>query len=688
MRFRSLRWRILLPVAGLLLLIVVPGMYSLLRPETGDAATPLDGAAALLARAVENQAEAGLALARSVAGSPRLDDWLAGADPTSLEQWLAGLLADAGAESVLLERFSDGAVYGWPLARDFPPGSEGTWIGSGVVASRQPIMRDGSAVGWVVAAQPVTDLLHAADTSGTLELALYSAAGAPLGATFAAPDSPAPLRIDGVPYSVVLRPVFDGDAALAVFAPESYVAASMQSGQLGALLLALAAGGVLVALLPLAGSLARRVDQVTETVESLSAGQMTARTGMQPTDEIGRLGPAVDQYATYVQERADALRDDLRQGRRQITHLMAVLEALPDGVVVQDRDGLVILMNEQARALLGTQQPDAEADFQALTALVTDQLGPALAPGLYVLGGTHQIDLRGRVLSAQAAAVMSNAEQRIGTVILLRDITEAVRRDQAREALLRRVDTQVIAPLSAVTHRADGMGALHNLAREIDQSAASLRKLVVELRDLNMAPVEASERGQRAIPLESLVWSLANEWRQVAQTNQLTLHVLIERTGLHVLGNERRLRWAIGNVLDNAIKYTPPGGALALEIQDSMAQGQAHLRVRDNGVGIAPADMPHIFTRFYRGQPVTAGGRIIRAPGTGQGLTVAREIIEAHGGSLTLRSKQGVGTAVYISLPLTAEVSLPLPPLHEEQDGETLPIDPPRKSPGQQPGLR
>ena len=130
------------------------------------------------------------------------------------------------------------------------------------------------------------------------------------------------------------------------------------------------------------------------------------------------------------------------------------------------------------------------------------------------------------------------------------------------------------------------------------------------------------------------------------------MNVEVQRSGLTVYGDERRLRWALGNVVDNAIKYTPPGGKVSIEIKGE-DDGFARLRIRDNGVGISSDELPYVFTRFFRGNPVSSNGRELNVHGTGQGLTIARQIIEAHGGRITLRSSPGVGTAVYLTLPRT-----------------------------------
>ncbi|MFN8375200.1 MAG: HAMP domain-containing sensor histidine kinase [Anaerolineae bacterium] len=211
-------------------------------------------------------------------------------------------------------------------------------------------------------------------------------------------------------------------------------------------------------------------------------------------------------------------------------------------------------------------------------------------------------------------------------------------------------------------------------ARQMMKHVLSLQKMIVEMRELTGDEKQPALGKQRAISLETLLWACANEWRQVAQVSGLTLHIIIEQKGLYILGDEKRLRWAVGNILDNAIKYTPASGALTLEIKGEEHPGMAFMRVRDNGVGISQEDLPYIFTRFYRGTPTAADGTVIRVPGMGQGLSTAKTIFEAHGGSIKVKSTPGVGTAVYFALPITAAEMMQLPILQENYDGETMAI--------------
>ncbi len=415
--------------------------------------------------------------------------------------------------------------------------------------------------------------------------------------------------------------------------------------------------------------MAMRVNRLRRVASSLASGEMNARTGMRATDEIGALGNALDRYAEHVNERQDGLRATQRKQRREIAHLSAVLNALPDGVVVQDADGMVILMNERAKALLSAVDSRVHDDLRSMTAAVTDALGVALAPGMYALGDPRQVEVGGKMVSAQAIPLASMAGQRVGTGILLRDITDEVRRERERDALLNRLSAEIEQPLAEKARAAassalrasaspQSAGAMDSFAREMSRHTVSLHKLIVEMRDLTAYGPEPPAQEQKPIALETLFWAVANEWRQKAVDAGLTLDVVIDRRGMFVLGDERRLRWAIGNLVDNAIQYTLPGGKVTMEIR-AEDEGMARMRVRDTGVGISRADQPYVFTRFFRGTPVTEDGVPLRVPGTGQGLTIARHILQAHGGEIRLKSKPSVGTAVYFSLPVTAAESLP-----------------------------
>ncbi len=560
-----------------------------------------------------------------------------------------------------------------------------------------PIMEDHEFVGMVLVGQALGDVLHELKGSAVADLTLYGPDGNLLQTTFDVGYSrdslevgevvfnqallatrELPIRgflIDNVPFQAAYLPFNFGPNTLGVvgtFMPDHIPFMTATGRQLTALFVAVLAGmAVVVAFLGI-NRVANRADRVARAAGALAIGQETTRTRMQPTDEIAAIGFALDQYADHVQQQQDLLRQVLRRRRRRTNHLHLVLESMPDGVVVQALDGRVMMMNEQARLLLGSQRVFRNSGLHELAAIVSQSLGPALAPGLYALGDPHRLHLDERVINAQAAAVMSLSDHRLGTVVLLRDITETVQVERERDVMLQRLMRDVQMPLAALGRMGGGSGSdmVRVFAREVSRQAIALQRMIIDMRELDDVNVLSVQRHQRPLNLETLVWSVANEWRQVARANDLRMHVIIEQKGLFILGDEKRLHWALGNVLDNAVKYTPVGGALTLEIRPE-ANGMANLRICDNGVGIAKEEHQYIFTRFYRGTPRTQGGEIIRVPGMGQGLYVTKQVVESHGGVLHLKSLPGVGTAVYLSLPQTSPVAMELPRI-PDMDGETV----------------
>lgn len=553
-------------------------------------------------------------------------------------------------------------------------------------------------VGVALVGQQLTQVMDTLRGSAMADLALYGPDGGLLQTTFSDDAERLSLRlmpevftqaalaanqipvqsllVDRFAYQGAYQPFRFGPETLGVvgvFMPDHLPFVTETGRQLTALFAAALAGAVVMMAYVGVGRITARANRVAAVAAALAEGQESVRTHLPARDEISAVGRALDEFADSAQRKQDTLRHSLRRKRREAAHMLSVLEAMPVGVVVQDTDGRVMHMNDEARSLLGSQRIYRSSGLFELADMAYQVLGEALAPGLYALGDPQRVGLDGRMLSAQAAAVTSPiSDQRLGTVILLRDITDVVRQERDRDAMLERMAAEIHAPLAALGRDGVRLAAvdgnmMNAFAREITRQAVALQKMIVDLRELATVDAGSVRRAARPLRLDTLVWAVANEWRQIAQANRVTLHVMIERKGLYILGDEKRLRWAVGNLIDNAVRFTLPGGACTLEIKAEV-DGLAHLRVRDNGVGIAREERDKVFMRFYRGQPRMPDGRLLAVPGMGQGLYVAKQIIEAHGGKVWLKSTQGVGTAVYFSLPLTAPVTLEMPEYGPDAD--------------------
>ena len=351
------------------------------------------------------------------------------------------------------------------------------------------------------------------------------------------------------------------------------------------------------------------------------------------------------------------LAQSLYRQREETAHLLAVLESIPEGVVVQDLEGRVLLINDAARELLGSQRAFRAARLHELTEAIRTTLGPALAPGIYALGNPARVPFEGKMLQAQAAALLSRKGARLGTVVLVRDVTAEVERERARAGLLDQLSEQVAAPGAALDYP-----SLDELAREVTRNTRTVQQVIAALQDLSTFEPRDLATEQRPLGLNELLQDTAREWQPLAQAAGIRLRVKFASRGHYVLGDERRLRWALGNVLDNAIRYSPPNTAILMSARARLREPAiAEIDIQDQGYGIDADELSSVFTRFYRGTPRDAHGTAIHRPGTGQGLFIAQRVIKAHGGVIAIASQPQRGTNVSMSLPLTAPVVLELP---------------------------
>ncbi|MBI5929503.1 MAG: HAMP domain-containing protein [Chloroflexi bacterium] len=477
-----------------------------------------------------------------------------------------------------------------------------------------------------------------------------------------------------VPFTIDTQPI----GLIGIYQPTHIAYNTDVARQLTSLTFASLAAASLVVFYLFTVRLLSRVNRVRRTAEALAAGRLEARSRLRPNDEIGVLGGALDHFADVMGQQNDLMVKSLRRERRENARLAAILESLPDGLVVLDMDGRVLMMNTQARNLIGGIRTLRTASFQQLTAATTETLGPALAPGLYSMGQPVSVLHQDKILEAQVAAIVTVTGGRLGKLVTLRDITEVVRREQRHEELVEKLSDEIHLPVSHVAQDAalravDLRGtptsdSLMLFAREIARNARAMQRIIAELRELNTINRQDVERGQRPILLSDLIWRVAAQWKKAASAAEVLLEVKLPTETCYVLGDERRLRWAIGNMVDNAIKYSQPNGTIQITAIEQAEKSVALIRIEDQGVGILPNDLPNIFQRFYRGTPTLPDGKVIETPGTGQGLYLSRKIVRTHGGEIILESIAGEGTVIEMTLPLTSPVTLEIPGAGEATD--------------------
>lgn len=243
---------------------------------------------------------------------------------------------------------------------------------------------------------------------------------------------------------------------------------------------------------------------------------------------------------------------------------------------------------------------------------------------------------------------------------VFQDITAIRDLERVREEFLASVAHDLKTPLTGI--RGHAQLARRRLARldapevarvvehlaQIDQGVSRLLDLTNELVDVTRAQLgHAPPLDRQTVDLIALVHGV------IAQHEGLTEHGLRVETGLPTLmapADATRIERVIGNLLSNATKYSPHGGDIVVQVarQEGPAGPLALIAVRDPGIGIPAADLPHIFERFWRARNVEN-----HIPGTGIGLASALQIVAEHGGTISVESQEGQGSTFTVRLPLT-----------------------------------
>lgn len=178
----------------------------------------------------------------------------------------------------------------------------------------------------------------------------------------------------------------------------------------------------------------------------------------------------------------------------------------------------------------------------------------------------------------------------------------------------------------------------------IVEEATRLGRLADQLLNLSRHDAGIVHYEHDTVRLDALLLDVGDQLRPSAEKRQVRLEVG-EMQPCEMQGDDIRLSQVFYNVLENAVKYTPEGGRV--EIRCRISKGSALIEVEDTGIGIAAEKLPHVFDRFYRGDPSRSG----QAGGTGLGLSIAQTAIVAHNGKIQIHSEEGVRTTVTIQLP-------------------------------------
>jgi two-component system, OmpR family, phosphate regulon sensor histidine kinase PhoR len=429
---------------------------------------------------------------------------------------------------------------------------------------------------------------------------------------------------------------------LRISAPMEQVDAIVANAERAVFLGAVAALAVGITLAGIGGrEVGRPLTQLAAAARSLAAG----RPPVYPAARIPEVRHLVRAFRAMQEELAERV-EALQQGREETA---AILESMVEGVAAADSSGQVVFCNAALRRLF-QYAPDAPLPnlrdlFRSVDA--REVLDHVLA-GRAVLG--REVAFEGRTVLVTARPLPPG-----GAVVCLHDITDLRRLEAIRRDFVANVSHELKTPLTNIA------GYTHTLLTDRPEEATAVRFLEVIASN--------AERMHRLVDdlldlakLESGSWTPAAQeldpraagdgaWAPFAERARAAgvRFSIAVASGARVLADPEALRQILGNLFDNALRYTPPGGAIELEVRP--ADRGTSLAVRDTGSGIPAEHLPRVFERFYRVDPARSRDH----GGTGLGLSIVKHLVEAHGGRVDLTSAVGQGTTVRVTLPHPGE---------------------------------
>ena len=389
----------------------------------------------------------------------------------------------------------------------------------------------------------------------------------------------------------------------------------------------------------------RPLARVTRAARAVSAGDMGARVSPRPAGELGELADAFNQMG-------DSLQRLIALASQERSRMLAALNSSVEAVIAVDAEGRITFANLAAQHLF----------FRALDELVgnpivwvlpNDRVIEALRASREEGRRQTQIIERPNKQYLQLTTTPIVAGGDWAALAVFHDLTDVRRADQVRRDFIANVSHELRTPLASIKSVIETLqtGALHDEAAAPDFLARAdlevdrLTQMVEELMELSRIESGQVPMSRGPVDMASIVAAAAERLRPQAVRRRIDLRVEGGQPP-PIDGDAERLERAVVNLIHNAIKFTPDGGSVT--VRTALDGGAVTVQVADTGAGIAAEDIPRVFERFYKADRARA-----RA-GTGLGLAVVKHTIEAHGGTVSVHSREGEGSTFELSIPVAA----------------------------------
>jgi NtrC-family two-component system sensor histidine kinase KinB len=397
----------------------------------------------------------------------------------------------------------------------------------------------------------------------------------------------------------------------------------------------------------------RPLATLTKSVREIEQGNLDLVVQVKSRDELHQLAEAFNSMAARLRQLRRT--DKAKLIRTQRTTQLAV-NSLPDAIVIVSPEGMIELSNDTAQRLfqLTPGQPVSVSRQHGLAQLFrtvaenktsSESQGYESAIEVYDQGG------RAKYFLPHAVPIMDGEKQLLGVTVVLADVTNLRRLDEMKSGMLSLVSHELKTPLTSVRMGIhllleEQVGALNNKQTELLLAARDesdrLQTIIDDLLDMARLEAGGVQLDLQAESAERLVSDAISRLESAFHDKGVELRMEIPTELPPVMADPARIEYVFANLLTNALKFTSPGGLVRIWAKSE--DERVRFIVEDSGIGIPPEFLGRVFDRFFRVP------RNRQPSGAGLGLAIAKEIVEAHGGQISVESEEGKGSRFTFTL--------------------------------------
>lgn len=438
----------------------------------------------------------------------------------------------------------------------------------------------------------------------------------------------------------------NGEVKYIVYINDDKQEISELSGRYFAIVMQAMMFGLVVAILLsflLSKTITNPLENITQGAKRIADGDFGQQLPIQSSDEIGELTSTFNYMARVLHETLDEV-----QGERN--KLETLFLHMTDGVAAFTFDGELIHMNPATENYLGIRFEDNVTFDEVFGDLALPEKSEGRRDYLQ-----NEITRYGRILTVTLAPYGS-IDGDGGVMAVIHDITEQRKLDDARREFVANVSHELRTPLTNIRSYTETLiDAAGDLPPEtevkflgvITSEAERMARIVTDLLTLSKLDYNQMDLRFSRFSTHAMLEAVYNAMMLTASEAGHTFVMNVPETLPDMIGDRERLEQVIVNIVSNSIKYTPSGGHITMSAK-MRDERRIEIIVEDDGMGIPKDDVPRLFERFYR----VDKARSREKGGTGLGLAIAKEMVEAHRGSIRLESELDKGTKVTILLPI------------------------------------